>query len=174
MKTRLLIIIIIIATIGFFTIPFYATNIYCDVFDSANGGCIRIASIGPIDYTYLPLFYVDFLYDEKCMSNDALIDCEVAEHFQNISDVKRNLGCAKKFDESLSSWGKSLLDSYLGDLQPSLEPLPKRFLLLEHEHFAEWRDGGCVGIIYDWAYLSENEDYIWNSGIDWKLETSKN
>jgi len=85
--------------------------------------------------------------------------------------IKLQIWCAKKFDESLSSWGKSLLDSYLGDLQLSLEPLPKRFLLMEHEHFAEWRENGCVGIIHDWAYLSENEDYIWNSGIDWKLET---
>ena len=87
--------------------------------------------------------------------------------------IKLQIWCAKKFDESLGSWEKSLQDDYGGDLQPILEPLTTRFLLMEHEHFAEWRDGGCVGIINDWAYLSENEDYIWNSGIDWELETDE-
>ena len=60
MKTKHKIIMITIITItGFLTVPFYATNIYCDVFEPTNGVCIRISGIGIIDYTNLPFFVID-------------------------------------------------------------------------------------------------------------------
>lgn len=60
MKTRYKIIIITAIIIaGFLVIPFYATNFYCDIFDSENGGCIRISGMGMIDYTSLPYFVID-------------------------------------------------------------------------------------------------------------------
>ncbi|MCV0409637.1 hypothetical protein [Nitrosopumilus sp.] len=58
MKTRLM-IIGIVSIAGFLTIPFYATNVYCDVFDSENGTCMRISGIGPMDYSSLPYFVID-------------------------------------------------------------------------------------------------------------------
>ena len=60
MKTSYKIITLtIILIVGFLVIPFYATNFYCDIFDSENGGCIRISGIGMIDYTSLPYFVID-------------------------------------------------------------------------------------------------------------------
>ena len=60
MKTRYKIITIIAIIItGFLTVPFYTTNVYCDVFEPANGDCIRISGIGAINYTNLPYFVAD-------------------------------------------------------------------------------------------------------------------
>lgn len=60
MKTRYKIIAITsISVAGFLVIPFYATHFYCDVFDSENGGCMRISGMGMIDYTSLPYFVID-------------------------------------------------------------------------------------------------------------------
>ena len=60
MKTRYKIITItIISIVGFLIIPLYATNFYCDIFDSENGGCMRISGMGLIDYTSLPYFVFD-------------------------------------------------------------------------------------------------------------------
>lgn len=66
--------------------------------------------------------------------------------------------CAQLFDSNLEAWSPP---------GPNYNPPTLAHIILGSTEFQEFRASDCRLSIFDWAYLSENQEFIWNSNMQW-------
>ena len=73
-------------------------------------------------------------------------------------------GCASLFDASWSDWIAHAKESQSTGTQ--WEPPSKQDIISGSEYFAEFRDTDCRHTVNDWAYLTEDQNIVWDD-IPW-------
>ncbi|HET8719566.1 MAG TPA: hypothetical protein VFM64_01050, partial [Candidatus Nitrosotenuis sp.] len=74
-----------------------------------------------------------------------------------------NQKCAELFDGVLQKLKEDM--QRCKDLGIECEPRTLEYVLRQEPEFMA---NNCADTVNDWGYLSENEDTVWHSGIDWK------
>jgi hypothetical protein len=85
-----------------------------------------------------------------------------------VNENTANQKCADLFDKILQKMKDAM--QHCKDLGVECEPLSEDVLMTD----PEFRENNCADTVNDWAYLSENEDIVWESGINWKCVASRN
>lgn len=98
-------------------------------------------------------------YNQNCIKDDGKVTgfLKCTRTFEDFS-VPSNEYCAQLFDSSLESWSPP---------NPDYNPPTLAHIILGTPEFEEFRSSDCRFSVFDWANLSKNEDFIWNSNIQW-------
>lgn len=87
-----------------------------------------------------------------------------------VEDVlSENQVCAYYFDKSMKAW-IDFAEEQQSD-GATWEPPSQSHIVFESPQFHKWRYLECDKTVLNWAYISENQEWIWNSGINWQFHS---
>lgn len=122
------------------------------IFSGDDGVCLRPDQVKNLDWSSV----------ETCQQKGKVITCNPTVYPRIFSSSPEK--CAKLFDSSWSAW-VDYVEKKQSDVVQS-EPPSKQAIISESEFFAEFRETDCRFRVGSWAYLTENEDMVWD-GMPW-------
>lgn len=72
--------------------------------------------------------------------------------------------CADLFDKGMNAWNVHVIDRQQNGI--NWKPPSNDIIFFQYDIFSDWRKQKCPDTVNDWAYLSENEDFIRND-VNW-------
>ena len=97
-----------------------------------------------------------YLKNKNCLPENLSSDPEI----ESMSDQD----CANLFDLSWSAWTAHAAKIRIDGAQ--MEPPSKQDIISDSEFFAEFRDTDCRHAVNDWAYLTQDQNIVWDD-IPW-------